>query len=54
MCPSLYTSPHLLPLPTTAADWFQSAMGEVRKGAVRQLLEVPLWAARRTLASVDG
>lgn len=29
-------------------------MGEVRKGAVRRVLEVPLWAARRTLASIDG
>jgi hypothetical protein len=37
-----------------AGDCFQRALGEVRKGAVRQLLEVPVWGLRRALASVDS
>lgn len=42
--------PPILP----AADCFERVMGETRKGTVRRVLEVPLWAARRTLASIDG
>lgn len=37
-----------------AGDCFERALGEVRKGAMRQLLEVPVWGLRRALASVDS
>lgn len=40
--------------PLPAADCFERVLGETRKGTVRRVLEVPLWAARRTLASIDG
>lgn len=43
-----------LPCPPSAADCFERVLGETRKGTVRRVLEVPLWAARRTLASIDG
>lgn len=36
------------------SDCFERVLGETRKGTVRRVLEVPLWAARRTLASIDG
>lgn len=37
-----------------AGDWFEGVLGEVRKGAVRKVLEVPVWGLRKVLASVDG
>jgi hypothetical protein len=49
----LLTHPARLPAPP-AGDCFERALGEVRKGAMRQLLEVPVWGLRRALASVDS
>lgn len=48
----LVTEPPCTPCP--AGDCFERVLGETRKGTVRRVLEVPLWAARRTLASIDG
>ena len=43
----------MLPL-WPAGDCFERVLGGVRKGAVRQLLEVPVWGLRQVIASVDA
>ncbi|KAL4430951.1 hypothetical protein ABPG75_006207 [Micractinium tetrahymenae] len=37
-----------------AGELFEQTLGDVRKGTVRKVLEVPVWSLRRALASIDG
>lgn len=53
-CSQCANSPRPPVCVSLAGDWFERTLGEVRKGAVRQLLEKPVWGMRRALASMDG